>query len=52
MVNLHKSKTMHHNEKGSEIQGWHWSLAGIKLYKIKSSRSIRDVIKRNQKSKN
>jgi hypothetical protein len=21
MVNLHKSKTMHHNEKGSEIQG-------------------------------
>jgi hypothetical protein len=49
-INLYKSKTKDHNEKGVEIQGWYWSLAGGKLHKIKSSRSIRDVIKRNQKS--
>jgi len=49
MVNLHKSKTKNHNEKDTKIWGWYWSSAGAKLQKNKSSRSIRDVIKRNQK---
>jgi len=46
-VNLYKSKTKGHNEKGVEIQGWYWSSIVVQLYKIKSSRIIRDVIKRN-----
>ena len=50
MVNLHKSKTKDHNEKDIEIQGSYWSLTGAKLHKIKSLKSIRNVIKRNQKS--
>jgi len=43
-VNLHKSKTKDQNEKGVEIN---WSLAGAKLYKIKSLGSIRGAIERN-----
>ena len=50
-VNLYKSKTKDQNKKDAEIQDWYWSLARVKLHKIKSLRSIRDVIKRNQKPK-
>jgi hypothetical protein len=51
MVKLKKFMTKDQNKKGAEIQGWHWSLLGVKLHKIKSLWSIRGVIERNHKSK-
>jgi hypothetical protein len=51
MVNVHKPKTKDHNEKVVSIQGWHWISAKVKFHKIKSLRSIRDGIRKNQKSK-
>jgi hypothetical protein len=47
MVNLHKSKTNDQNEKGVEIQGWHWSSAWVKVDKIKTLGSIRGAIERH-----
>jgi hypothetical protein len=47
---LHKSKTNNQNKKGAEMRGRCLSLIGAKLHKIKSLKSIKGVIKRNQKS--
>jgi hypothetical protein len=45
-INLYKSKTKDQNEKGAKIWGWHWSLVGAKLHKIRSLWSIRSVRKK------
>jgi hypothetical protein len=49
-VNLYKSKTKDHNDKKFWNSGLVLKLGRGKLHEIKSLRSIRDVIKRNQKS--
>jgi hypothetical protein len=37
--------------KDAEIYSWYWSLTRVKLHKIKSLKSIKDAIKKNQKLK-